>query len=313
MCGIVGLLDPDVTQLDLQRSADLLAHRGPDDAGCYVGDGVGLAACRLSILDIEGGHQPLSNEDGSVWIAYNGEVVNAPELRAELEAAGHVVRTRSDTEVIAHAYEQWGTAAVARLRGMFAFALWDAPRRRLLLARDRLGIKPLYYAEHAGRFACASEIRSLWAALPGLPRRADLQALGQLFQLGFIASPLTAFEGVRQVPAAHILLVESGRVALRRYWRLAFPSPGEHRRVTLPTAARELADRLRETVAAWRLSDVPVGSLLSGGIDSASLAALLTEVSGGPIHTFTIGFTAASHDESARARDAARSLGSHHH
>ena len=312
MCGIAGLLAPALTQSELQRIADLLAHRGPDDAGTFAGDGVGLAARRLSIIDLEGGHQPLSNEDGTLWLAYNGEVYNAPGLRAELEAAGHRFGTRTDTETIVHAYEEWGADAVARLRGMFAFALWDAPRRRLLLARDRFGIKPLYYARHDGRFAFASEIRPLFAALPTLPRRAHLDALHRLFELGFIPSPLTAFDGVCKVPAAHILLVENGRITLRRYWQLTCPPDGQHRRVDVREAAAEFVERLREAVAAWRLSDVPVGSLLSGGVDSASLAALLTEV-GGPIHTFTIGFTAPSHDESAWAREAARALRSHHH
>ncbi len=313
MCGIFGLLAPHSSHAELQRIADLLIHRGPDDAGYYLGDGIGLAARRLSIIDLEGGHQPLSNEDGSVWLAYNGEVTNAPALRAELEAAGHCFKTRSDSETIVHAYEQWGDDAVARLRGMFAFAVWDAARRRLLLARDRFGIKPLYYAEAAGRFAFASEIRPILAALPQLPRRADPQALWRLFELGFIPSPATAFEDIHKLPAAHLLVVENGQIVLRPYWQLNFPPDRQHRRTDLRDAADEFAQHLRDAVEAWRLSDVPVGSLLSGGVDSAALAALLTELSGSPIHTFTIGFTAASHDESAPARQTARALGSHHH
>ncbi|HLF26105.1 MAG TPA: asparagine synthase (glutamine-hydrolyzing) [Anaerolineae bacterium] len=313
MCGIVGLLAPELSHAELQRINARLAHRGPDDSGDYLGAGIGLAARRLSIIDLAGGHQPLSNEDGSVWIAYNGEVYNAPDLRVALEAAGHGFKTHTDTETIVHAYEQWGVDAVARLRGMFAFALWDAPRRRLLLARDRFGIKPLYYAEHAGRFAFASEIRPLLAALPHLPRRANLTALWQLFEWGFIPSPLTAFEGIHKLPAAHTLVVEAGHIRIQRYWQLRYPPDGQHRRIEPAEAADEFLAHLREAVAAWRLSDVPVGSLLSGGVDSASLAALLTAISGGPIHTFTIGFTAASHDESALARETARALGSHHH
>jgi asparagine synthase (glutamine-hydrolysing) len=313
MCGIAGLLAPSLSPSELQRIADLLAHRGPDDAGYYFDDGVGLAARRLSIIDLAGGRQPLSNEDGSAWLVYNGEVYNAPVLRAELEAAGHRFSTRTDTETIVHAYEQWGDDAVVRLRGMFAFALWDAPRRRLLLARDRFGVKPLYYAECDGRFAFASEIRPILAALPQLPKRADREALWHLFSLGFIPSPLTAFEGIHELPAAHTLVVENRRVSLRRYWQLTYPPDGRHRRVDPQAAAQEFALRLREAVDAWRLSDVPVGSLLSGGVDSASLAALLTEISGGPIHTFSIGFAAASHDESSAARETARALGSRHH
>jgi len=313
MCGIAGLLAPTLSQSELQHMADRLAHRGPDDAGYFVGEGIGLAARRLSIIDLEGGHQPLSNEDGSVWLAYNGEVYNAPDLRAALEAAGHHFATRTDTETIVHAYEQWGVDAVARLRGMFAFALWDAPRRRLLLARDRFGVKPLYYAERGGCFAFASEIRPILVALPQLPVRASREALWRLFELGFVPSPLTAFDSIYKVPAAHVLVVESGQITVRPYWHLTYPPDGQHRQIDPREAAEEFVAHLRETVAAWRLSDVPVGSLLSGGVDSAALAALLTEIGGKPIHTFTIGFTAASHDESALARDTARFLGSHHH
>ncbi len=313
MCGIFGLLAPNVTRDELQPISDLLAHRGPDDEGCYLGDGVGLAARRLSIIDLEGGHQPLSNEDGSIWLVYNGEVFNAPSLRAELEATGHRFATHTDTETIVHAYEEWGVDAIARLRGMFAFALWDTPRRRLLLARDRFGVKPLYYARRADRFVFASEIGPILAALPDMPRRASSEALWRLFEWGFIPSPLTAFDGIHKLPAAHTLTLENGRFDVRSYWELRFPPDGEHRRIDLRSATEQFVGHLREAVDAWRLSDVPVGSLLSGGVDSASLAALLTEISGGPIHTFTIGFAAASHDESAQARETARFLGSHHH
>ncbi len=313
MCGIVGLLAPDLTRANLERVNNLLAHRGPDDAGVYIGDGVGLAVRRLSIIDLGGGHQPLGNEDGSVWLAYNGEVYNAPALRAELEAAGHCFKTQTDTETIVHAYEQWGDDFVSRLRGMFAFAVWDSKRHRLLLARDRFGIKPLYYAHQAGRFAFASEVRPVLEALPGLPRRADLNALQQLFAFGFIPSPLSAFDGVRKLPAAHLLICENGSTTIRPYWQLHYPPDGKHLKIDSHTAAEQFVAQLKETVGAWRLSDVPVGSLLSGGVDSASLAALLAELSGGRIHTFTIGFTAATHDESALARETARAIGSHHH
>lgn len=313
MCGIAGLLAPHVSGDELKRLADTLHHRGPDDEGFYLGEGVALAARRLSIIDLAGGHQPLSNEDGTVWLTYNGEVYNAPELRVQLEVAGHRFQTDTDTETIVHAYEEWGAEAVAKLRGMFAFALWDAPRRRLLLARDRFGIKPLYYAQTNGRLAFASEIAPLLTALPALPRCANRSALTQLFSLGFIPSPLTAFEGINKLPAAHWLIIENGHITLQRYWQLCYPPAGQHKRINPAEAAEEFVSRLREAVSAWRLSDVPVGSLLSGGVDSASLAALLTEVAGEQIHTFTIGFTAATHDESALARQTARALGSHHH
>ncbi|MBI3177941.1 MAG: asparagine synthase (glutamine-hydrolyzing) [Chloroflexi bacterium] len=313
MCGIVGLAAPDASADTLGPLNDLLAHRGPDDSGVYGGEGLALAARRLSIIDLEAGHQPLSNEDGTVWLVYNGEVYNAPALRAQLEAAGHRFATHTDTETIVHAYEQWGRAAVARLRGMFAFALWDAPRRRLLLARDRFGVKPLYYAQSGNRFAFASEVRPVLSALPRLSRCASLPALHHLFSLGFIPSPLTAFDGVFKLPAAHTLVLENGQLTLERYWQLRYPPDGRRRRIGLDEASEQFVAALRDAVAAWRLSDVPVGSLLSGGVDSASLAALLAEITGGQIHTFTIGFTAASHDESALAREAARAIGSHHH
>ncbi len=313
MCGIVGLVSPELARADLERVNNLLAHRGPDDAGLYVGEGVGLAARRLSIIDVEGGHQPMCTEDGTVWLICNGEVYNAPALRAELESCSHHFKTHTDTETIVHAYEQWGDECLTRLRGMFAFALWDANRDRLLLARDRFGIKPLYYAQSGNRFAFASEVRPILEALPDLPRRANRRALWQLFEVGFIPSPLTAFDSVFKLPAAHALAYERGQIDIHPYWHLAYPPDGQHAPVDPQTAAEQFVFRLREAVDAWRLSDVPVGSLLSGGVDSASLAALLAEVSSGQIHTFTIGFAAASHDESALAREAARAIGSHHH
>jgi asparagine synthase (glutamine-hydrolysing) len=311
MCGIVGCLsDPPI---DLHAALDRIAHRGPDDDGVYIGNGVALGVRRLSIIDLAGGHQPIGNEDGSVWIAYNGEVFNAPELRCELKKAGHLFKTHTDTETIVHAYEQWGADAIARLRGMFALAIWDAHQDRLVLARDRFGIKPLHYAESGGRFAFGSETRSIFAALLDLTPRLNQTALRYLFDIGFIPSPLTAFDQVYQLPAAHILIREKNQTTLKPYWQLTYPPINQHRSIDLHEAAQEFVKQLHDAVDAWRMSDVPVGSLLSGGVDSASLAALLTEISVGQIHTFTIGFTAASHDESARARETARYLGSHHH
>jgi asparagine synthase (glutamine-hydrolysing) len=311
MCGIVGCLSSP--PIDLHLALDCIAHRGPDDDGLYIGNGVALGVRRLSIIDLAGGHQPLSNEDGSVWIAYNGEVFNAPELRCELETAGHLFKTHTDTETIVHAYEQWGADAIARLRGMFALAIWDAHHDRLVLARDRFGIKPLHYAESGGRFAFGSETRSIFATLPDLTPCLNQTALRYLFEIGFSPSPLTAFDQVYQLPAAHILIREKNQTTIKPYWQLTYPSIDHHRKIDLHEAAQEFVKQLHDAVDAWRMSDVPVGSLLSGGVDSASLAALLTEISGGQIHTFTIGFTAASHDESALARETARFLGSHHH
>jgi asparagine synthase (glutamine-hydrolysing) len=318
MCGIVGLLAPEGgghqerQSVPLQRSGELLYHRGPDDLRHYVGEGVSLAVARLSIIDLERGQQPLSNETGTIWIAFNGEIVNALELRAELQASGHQFRTNSDTETIVHAYEQWGDQCVDHLRGMFAFGLWDAPKRRLLLVRDRFGIKPLYYAQVGDRFAFASEIKPLFAAIRSLPRRANVEALAHLFAVGFIPAPLTAFDGIHKLPAAHLMVVTGGRLETRPYWRLPKPSPRQDSASTLEEASAQFMALLRDTVSAWRLSDVPVGSLLSGGVDSGVLAALLTEISG-PIRTFHIGFAAASHDESRFAQMTAQAIDSQHH
>ncbi len=312
MCGVVGYLAPQIERARLEAANGLLRHRGPDDAGYFVGEGTGLAARRLSIVDLAGGHQPLSNEDGSIWIAYNGEVMNAPELRAELQAAGHQFSTHADTEVIVHGYEEWGTAVLPKLRGMFAFALWDGRTRQLILARDRFGIKPLYYARVGARFAFASEIRPLFALLPQLPRRTHPPALAALFRRGFIPMPQTAFANVFQLPAAHFLVMREGEMEIRPYWQLQFPSHDDYLNVSLDEAVEGFITRLRDAVSAWRMSDVPVGSLLSGGIDSSALAALLTEISG-PIHTFHIRFESASYDESAYAQQVAQAIGSRHH
>jgi asparagine synthase (glutamine-hydrolysing) len=313
MCGILGILSLELSLPELQRINDLMAHRGPDDSGVYIGDGVGLAARRLSIIDLNAKSQPVSSEDGRIRLVCNGEVYNASDLRAELEAAGHVFATRTDIETIVHGYEEWGDQIISRLRGMFALALWDSGRRRLVLARDRFGIKPLYYAQTKGKFACASEIRPILELLPDVPRRANMQALWRLFEVGYIPFQLTAFENVFRLPPAHMLIVENGEYSLQEYWRLEFPEMGKHSSVEVQSVAAEFVERLREAVDAWRMSDVPVGSLLSGGVDSSSLAALLTEISGGPIHTFNVGFSYSSLNESHLARKFSQSIRSQHH
>ena len=313
MCGLVAIVDPEIKRSEIEAANACIQHRGPDDAHVWMGPHVALAARRLSIIDLAGGRQPLCNEDASVWITYNGEVFNAPELRAELEALGHIFATHSDTEAIVHGYEEWGDDIIARLRGMFAFAIWDVKRERLLVARDRFGIKPLYYAQLGKRFVCASEIRPILTALPNLTRRANATALDYLFEVGHIPTPLTAFEGIQQLPAAHQLVVTARGVSVSRYWQLSFPQASARtQHLNEDEALDGFMHHLRDAVASWRLADVPVGSLLSGGVDSSALAALLTEV-GGPIHTFNIGFDAASHDESAIARKTAAHMGSTHH
>ena len=297
MCGIFGILAPDFAEVNLQGITDRMIYRGPDDSGIYTGEGVALTVRRLSIIDLAGGRQPISNEDGQLWLVCNGEIVNAPELRQNLEAAGHIFKTRTDIETILHGYEQWGEKIIPKLRGMFAFALWDGRTRRLLLARDRFGIKPLYYARLGERLAFASEILPILEAIPDFPCQADRTALWRLLEIGFIPSPLTAFHGILKLPAAHLLVSENGTNRLECYWKPEYVPLGEHLNIGAAQAAEAFIEHLRDAITAWRLSDVPVGSLLSGGINSSALAALLTEINGGPISTFTLGFEATSLDE----------------
>ncbi len=316
MCGILGLLAPGsqpATPLQLR----LLAHRGPNDEGCYADADVFLGARRLSIIDVAGGHQPLANETGTVWAVQNGEIYNYLDVRDELVARGHIFRTRSDTEVIVHAYEEWGAECPKHLRGIFAFAVWDAPQRRLLLARDRFGVKPLYYCRlPSGGLAFASEIRPLLSFLPDGPC-ADLFALRALFSVGFIPTPHTAFGGLHKLPAAHSLGMEAGRVRVEKYWDV-LPHP------LLPTGRSETGPGVRayvetfkqhltRAVAEQRMSEAPLGALISGGIDSSSIAALLQAQSSERLHTFNIGFERARYDETRYAELAARHIGAQHH
>jgi asparagine synthase (glutamine-hydrolysing) len=318
VCGILGLLAPG-TQPDLGSQLDWLAHRGPDDAGCYTDADVYLGARRLSIIDVAGGHQPLSTADRMVWVVQNGEIYNYLELRAQLEARGQVFHTRSDTEVIAAAYEAWGVDCARHLRGIYAFAVWDARRRRLLLARDRFGVKPLYYVIlPGGGLAFASEIRPLLGRLPAI--RPDLAALHALFSVGFIPTPRTAFEGVAKLPAANILLAEAGGIQMRSYWDLPresaeAPPANLHPRPAGPDPeiVAGFRQHLERAVVEQRMSEVPLGALISGGIDSAAIAALLQAHSPDQLHTFNIGFEQAGYDETGYAALAAGHIGTQHH
>ncbi len=284
-----------------------LVHRGPDSAGEYVLPHVGLAARRLSIIDLETGDQPIANEDGSCHVVQNGEIYNYVELRTQLERAGHAFRTHGDTEVLVHAYEEWGPSFVTRLRGMFALAIWDEPAHQLLLARDRYGIKPLYYRHVGDELAFASELRSL-------PRGAiDLDALEAFLAFNSIPAPLTIFNDVRKLPPGHVLTWVDGRLALERF---ANPGPvgtSELRHDDEAELLEELRARLRDSVRAHLVSDVPVGVLLSGGVDSATLAALAAEASAEPLRTFSIGFEERSFNEIDDARLVATRYGTDHH
>ena len=307
MCGICGIATTrggaDVDAL--RAMAERLVHRGPDSAGEHVEGGIALAARRLSILDLEHGDQPIANEDGSCVVVQNGEIYNYPELRLELERAGHVLRTHCDTEALVHLYEEHGVAFAERLRGMFAVAIWDAPQRRLVLARDRYGIKPLYYRHAGDELRFASELRAL-------PRgEIDLDALEAFLAFNSIPAPYSIFRDVRKLPAGHVLVWEDGAVTLERFAR-----PGPTTEVRADDAAElveELRARLRDSVRAHLLSDVPVGVLLSGGVDSAALAALAAQETPEPVHTFTIGFAERSFDERADARLVAERYGTEHH
>lgn len=314
MCGIAGLYDPSADlytmRQRLAKASQLLRHRGPDEEGGHVNLPLGLLSRRLSIIDLQHGQQPMSNEDGSLWLVCNGEIYNAAELRQQLQSMGHLFRTHSDIETILHAWESWGEQALSKLRGMFAFALWDARHQRLWLARDRFGIKPLFYAQSANGLAFASECRALFALLPDLPRQANREALGYLFQVGFVPNPMTAFDQIWELPAAHLLCFEDGRLALRRYWKLEYARHSVNRSFRL--ASRQFVERLEEAIHLWSLSDVPVGALLSGGIDSSTVAYFAArEIT--PLQTFSVGFDNWKRDESHRARDFAKQLGARHH
>ena len=309
MCGICGIVSATgaVDPAELGAMSATLAHRGPDSDGALVDGSVGIAARRLSVIDLETGDQPVSNEDGSVHVVQNGEIYNYRELRAGLERAGHRFRSRGDTEVIVHLYEQEGDDFARRLRGMFAIAIWDSRRRRLLLVRDRFGIKPLYYRHRAGELRFASELRAL-------PRgEIDLDALEGFLAFNSVPAPYSIFRETRKLPAGHLLAWEGGRTRLERFARPA-PVPVEAVRADDEAElVEELRARLRDSVRAHLVSDVPVGVLLSGGIDSSALAALASQESAGPLHTFSIGFEEQSFDELARARLVSERYGTRHH
>jgi asparagine synthase (glutamine-hydrolysing) len=311
MCGIAGYTQRGGVGLDetlIRRMAGALTARGPDADGFLLDGPVALGHRRLKIIDLEGGAQPLANEDGSVWTVFNGEIYNFAALRAELAARGHRFTTRSDTEAIVHAYEEWGEACFRRFNGMFALAIWDRRRERLVLARDRIGKKPLYYAAVAGELVFGSELKAL-EQHPSIDTGVDLQALTRYLAFEFVPAPYSIYRGARKLPASHYLVWERGAAAVRSYWDLEF---AENRYPSLEAAAEELRARLREAVRLRLVSDVPLGVLLSGGVDSSSVAALAAAAQPG-LKTFSIGFAEPSFDESDYARRVAAHVGSEHH
>jgi asparagine synthase (glutamine-hydrolysing) len=314
MCGIAGIVsatrESNITEGLVREMCDRIIHRGPDDEGIFVEDGVGLGMRRLSIIDLSGGHQPVFNEDRSAWIVYNGEIYNFLELRAELERSGHRFYTKTDTEVIIHLYEELGADCVQKLRGMFALAIYDKANRKLLLARDRLGKKPLNYAILKDKLYFGSEIKSILAVAPELAQ-VNSQGLLEYLYYGYVPDPITAFTGIQRVPPGHLLEFENGKVSIRQYWDL--PPYNTHTPNSEQEILEELELRLLEATRIRLISDVPLGAFLSGGTDSSTIVALMARASSGPVKTFSIGFAKDDFNEAEYARVVARKFGTDHH
>lgn len=315
MCGIVGKLSLEqnqpIRQELLRRMMDQITHRGPDGVGEYCSGPVGLGHRRLSILGLDNGAQPMSNEDGTVWVVYNGEIYNFPDLRIELEARGHTFKSDTDTEVIVHLYEELGVELVARLRGMFAFALWDARKQLLLLARDRIGIKPLYYVNTGSAFVFGSEIKALLMD-PTVERSINRRSIDRFLTYYYLPGEETLFEGIYKLDPGHFITVHNGQITKRKYWDLHFDiSP---RWTCFEDAVEALKMLLRDTVKDHMMSDVPVGVLLSGGVDSTGILRYAVERTTNQISTFTVGFAGENFaDERPYARLAAQHYGTLHH
>ena len=317
MCGIYGAFSTDPArpvQIEvLDRMAQVLAHRGPDGEGRHLVGPFGMGMCRLSIIDLASGTQPMSNEDETLWVVFNGEIYNYRDLTADLVARGHRFATASDTEVLIHLYEEYGERCVEPLRGMFAFAIWDGPRRELFLARDRLGIKPLYYAATSEGFLFGSELKALVQS-PWLVPRLDRKALGAYLQYGYVPDPLSILEGVAKVPPGHTLRVRSGRPeAPRRYWQPTDHFKTGRRPASEAQGAAELWERLEDAVRFHMVSDVPVGAFLSGGVDSTAVVSIMARASRRPVKTFSVGFREDRYNELPYARQVAEACGTEHH
>jgi asparagine synthase (glutamine-hydrolysing) len=313
VCGIAGLVErPDraAEAADVHRMCQTIVHRGPDDEGILAKGPVGLGMRRLSIIDLSGGHQPIHNEDESVWIVFNGEIYNFPELRRDLEGRGHKFYTHTDTEVIVHLYEEMGADCVKKLRGMFALALYDEHKKSLLLARDRLGKKPLHYALSDGRFLFGSEIKTILAVAPELAE-INQEGLLQYFYFGYIPDPHTAFVNIHKLPPGHLLEYVNGQIKIREFWDV--PEYSTQPAMSEEECLEELERRLEEAVRIRLISDVPLGALLSGGVDSSIVVALMARVSSGPVKTFSIGFEAEEFNEAKYARMVAERFGTDHH
>src|SRR5271166_660256 len=314
MCGIAGIVttaaEERIEAATIHRMCQAIVHRGPDDEGIFVKDGTGFGMRRLSIIDLAGGHQPVFNEDRSVWVVFNGEIYNFQQLRAKLLSRGHHLSTHSDTEVIVHLYEEMGRDCVQQLRGMFAFALYDERRRKVLIARDRLGEKPLHYAFDGKRLLFGSEIKAIHAVAPELAK-IDRHALRQYLQFGYVPDPATSFSNIKKLPPAHLLELEGGKLSISQYWDV--PEYGTHSFTSEEECLEELEHRLAEAVQMRLIADVPLGAFLSGGADSSTIVALMARFSSRPVKTFSIGFKRMDFDETPYARLVAEKFGTEHH
>ena len=314
MCGICGICAPAINEANsreaLTRMCAAISHRGPDGEGQMIDQGIALGHRRLSIIDLEGGDQPIFNEDGNIGVVFNGEIYNYRELRDELLKRGHRFSTNSDTEVIVHAYEEYGVSCLEHFNGMFAFALWDKPRRRLFIARDRLGEKPLYYRLDGERLEFASELKSLLAN-PECPREVDFEAVEGFLTYGYIPEPISIYRGINKLPAAHYLVFEGGRLNVSPYWTLEMPDQPASR--DEGEMMEEFESLLFDAIRLRLRSDVPVGAFLSGGTDSNLIVSMAAELSGSELSTYSVGFSEADFDELRFARMTAERYGTSHH
>src|SRR5579862_9018390 len=314
MCGIAGVVEPysgvAVDESTVHRMCEAMVHRGPDDEGIHVRPGMGFGMRRLSVIDLVGGRQPVFNEDKTVWVVFNGEIYNFPELRSDLEKRGHRFYTHTDTEVIVHLYEDLGADCVNKLRGMFAFALYDERSRKLLMARDRFGKKPLHYALAGDTLLFGSEIKSILAVAPELAS-VNNEALLQYMYFGYVPDPITSFSPIQKLPPGYLLEFEAGQVQVRQYWDL--PEYGTRQPSSEQECLEELEWRLAEAVRIRLISDVPLGALLSGGTDSSTVVGLMARASSKPVKTFSIGFSHDDFNEAHYARIVARHFNTEHH
>jgi len=314
MCGICGRYnfnDPaPITREELKKMNDLIIHRGPDDEGYYISDNIGFAMRRLSIIDLAGGHQPMTNEDGSIWVILNGEIYNFQSLREGLLERGHKFKTKSDTEVLVHLYEEKGINFVKELRGMFAIALWDSNKKRFILVRDRIGKKPLFYSLNNNFIAFGSELRSI-LSVPGISKEVDFKAIDAYLSLQYIPSPLSIFKSIRKLKPASMLIFENGKSEISEYWDLPLKEE-KLDYLSLEETKKRLYDELFEATKIRMISDVPLGAFLSGGVDSSVIVALMSKISSKPVKTFSIGFKEEKFSELKYAKEVADMYGTEH-